>query len=300
MEYGVPKQMQMDGQGVVDERTSFSRPVENIKHLLFRPVNIDIIITPCESTIEGEYEQGDLVKKLTGGRRRIATSHRKKKTNSWLNSYVDERRLRSAASNKDIDEAIRVLNKNADIDLNAGDDKQRTALHISAANDAEDVVRLLLENGASPHVKDVNGNTPLHLAACSGMIPIVTLLLHYGGDISATDSNGKTPLHLILARQKLFQKPSAKESIKRYDYMKSKAHLQEIADLLKEYLTKEGSYEERDGISMLSEKIPNLSSDAEVSLIPHINSYMHNFRYHAKPLFIDSWYRWHMMNISME
>lgn len=268
--------MQMDMSGNLDGLVGVAKGdpsrFGSDKQSFVYPVNIDIIITPCENNIEAEYEQAELMTKLCGTQRKKARSRRMKRTVNWLCSYVDERRLRSAATNKDSIEARRLLNKNADIDINAGDERQRTALHISAANGAEDVVRLLLENDASPNVKDVNGNTPLHLAACSGMIPIVTLLLHYGGDISATDSNGKTPLHLVLARQKLFQKSPKKDSTSRYDYQKRRAHLKDVVDLLKECLLKQGSIKEKEDILMLSGKISNLASDKEVYLNPSMYS----------------------------
>ena len=230
-----------------------------------RPANIDIIITPCDSSKEITYDQSDLITKLIGSNRRISRSRRRRKTANWLCSYVNERRLRNAASKKDIEEAQTLIRKDLEIDLNAGDDKQRTSLHISAANGAEDIVRLLLENGAFPNAKDVNGNTPLHLAACSGYIRTVTLLLHYGGDISATDANGKTPLHLVLARQKLFQKSNSTKATNSFDYMKRRAHVKDIADLLKAYTLRGGLVKDQEDIAMLSDKILKVTSKKEVS-----------------------------------
>ena len=227
----------------------------------FRPANIDIVITPCENSIKTDYEQGVLKKKIVRKRRKGY------KSISWLCSCVNERRLRNAASGKNITEARKLINNGSDMDLNAVDDRKRTALHISAANGADEFVRLLLENGASPNVKDVNGNTPLHLAACSGFIPIVTLLLHYGGDISATDTNGRTPLHLVLSRQKMFQKSTGHFKHSSDDYLKRIAHLKDIADLLRECLKNEGSEKDRGEIAVLRERIPMLASDDEVGLL---------------------------------
>ena len=232
----------------------------------FRPANIDIIITPCESSIAADYQQAELKTKIARKHGRFSKFLRKKKTLSWLCSFVNERRLRIAATNRDAMEARRLINIDGDMDLNAGDDRKRTALHISAANGADDVVRLLLENGASPNVKDLNGNTPLHLAACSGYIPIVTLLLHYGGNISATDANGKTPLHLVLARQKLFQKSATTETSGQYNHMKRRAQLKDIADLLRECLVNKGAEKDKEEMKVLSERIPTLSSVDEVGM----------------------------------
>ena len=227
----------------------------------FRPANIDIVITPCESSIKTDYEQAELRKKIIRKRRRIS------KSISWLCSCVNERRMRNAASSKNIIDARKLINNGSDMDLNAVDDRKRTALHISAANGADEFVRLLLENGASPNVKDINGNTPLHLAACSGFIPIVTLLLHYGGDISATDTNGRTPLHLVLSRQKMFQKSTRNEKSWSHDHLKRKAQLKDIADLLRECLMNKGSEKDKDEIALITERIPMLASNDEVSLL---------------------------------
>ena len=235
--------------------------------LFSRHANINIIITPCDNSISTEYQQAELRRKMIRGHRQISKFFRKKKTKRWLNSYINERRLRSAASSGNKLEIERLIATDADMDLNACDDKKRTALHIGAATGADDIVRLLLENGASPNVKDVNANSPLHLAACSGHIRTVTLLLHYGGDIFATDVNGKTPLHLVLARQKLFQKSAGTQTSRNYSHMKRRAQLKDIADLLREYLMKKGAEEDKEKIAMLTERIPMLASDEEVDMV---------------------------------
>ena len=235
--------------------------------LFFRHANVNIIITPCDNSISTEYQQAELRRKMIRRHRKISKLFRKKKTKRWLNSYINERRLRSAASSKDKLEIERLITTDADMDLNACDDKKRTALHIGSAIGADDIVRLLLENGASPNVKDTNANTPLHLAACSGHIRTVTLLLHYGGDIYATDANGKTPLHLVLARQKLFQKSGGTETSRSYSHMKRRAQLKDIAELLRECLMKKGAEKDKEEIAMLTERIPVLSSDEEVYLL---------------------------------
>ena len=232
----------------------FSRP------RFLHPVNIDIVITPCDSTLDSPYEQSALMTKMIKSHKRVVRNHHRKL--NWLCSFVNERRLRNAATNKDITEVKTLINKDSEIDLNSCDDKQRTALHISAANGTNDILRTLLENGANPNVKDVKGNTPLHLAACAGKVPIVTLLLHYGADISATDFNGKTPLHLALARLQVFQKSHISNS--RYDYLKRRAQMKDIADLLKEYLYRTGSEKEKSDIVMLSSKISDVNTEQEV------------------------------------
>jgi ankyrin repeat protein len=45
-----------------------------------------------------------------------------------------------------------------------------------------DVVKLLLERGADPNVKDDDGKTPLHYAAWKGHHKVVELLLEHGAN----------------------------------------------------------------------------------------------------------------------
>ena len=241
---------------------SMPRPSDDefLRPRFLHPVNIDIVITPCDGTLESPYEQTALMTKMVKSHKRMVRNHHRKL--NWLCSFVNERRLRNAATNKDITEVKTLIEKDSEIDLNSCDDKKRTALHISAANGTDDILRTLLENGANPNVKDVKGNTPLHLAACAGKVPIVTLLLHHGADISATDFNGKTPLHLALARLQVFQKSQISKS--RYDYLKRRAQIKDIADLLKEYLHRTGSEKEKSDIMMLSSKLSDVSTEQEV------------------------------------
>ncbi|BFZ23455.1 hypothetical protein BsWGS_26494 [Bradybaena similaris] len=67
--------------------------------------------------------------------------------------------------------------------------------------DKEDVVRVLLENGASVNAKTRNGTRPLMLAARYGQEAILQTLLQHGADCSNQDNNGNTALlHAILGR----------------------------------------------------------------------------------------------------
>ena len=243
-----------------------NKEIDCPKQTYLRPVNIDIVITPCDSTVQSPYEQTSLMTKLMRSHKRILRKNRHSRLD-WLCSSANEKRLRTAASTKDSTTAKNLISKHPDIDLNCSDEKQRTPLHICAANGCEEIVRLLLENGASPDVKDVNGNTPLHLAACSGKVPIVTLLLHHGADISATDSFGKTPLHLALARLRVFHKSDGGTNEPCFNYLQRRAHIKDIADLLKEYFYRKGTEKEKADILMLSNQISSLTSKEQVMVL---------------------------------
>jgi len=46
---------------------------------------------------------------------------------------------------------------------------RQTALHLAVITDQPSVVRLLINCGASPDIRDRHGNTPLHLACSRGL-----------------------------------------------------------------------------------------------------------------------------------
>nr|KAF6409022.1 ankyrin repeat and SOCS box containing 7 [Rousettus aegyptiacus] len=75
-----------------------------------------------------------------------------------------------------------------------------TLLHFSAARGKERCVRVFLEHGADPTVKDlIGGFTALHYAAMHGRARIARLMLEseYRGDIiNAKSNDGWTPLHV--------------------------------------------------------------------------------------------------------
>jgi len=81
-----------------------------------------------------------------------------------------------------------------------------TPLHLSAIGVHKEVVRRLLELGATDGkakaetaIEDKMGNVPLHLAAQKGNMGIVKLLLDADPDqISSANGRGSTPLHLAI------------------------------------------------------------------------------------------------------
>jgi ankyrin repeat protein len=61
------------------------------------------------------------------------------------------------------------------------------------------VVKLFLERGADPNIKNKYGATPLHKAAFSSRVDVVRLLLVHGADQTVKDEDGRTPLDLARA-----------------------------------------------------------------------------------------------------
>ena len=72
----------------------------------------------------------------------------------------------------------------------------RSAIHVAIHNGKADVVKLLLEYGASTTVVDSYGLCPLHAAAAyKDSKDIVTLLLDHGADIDRLADDGATMHH---------------------------------------------------------------------------------------------------------
>ena len=73
-------------------------------------------------------------------------------------------------------------------------DDDYTPLHRAAALCSPEAVRLLLQHGADPNARDLNRGTPLISAASSGKLENLRLLIAAGADVSARDSDGKSVL----------------------------------------------------------------------------------------------------------
>ena len=67
-----------------------------------------------------------------------------------------------------------------------------TALHSGVSRLHSEVVRLLLEAGANPDLRQSGGWTPLHAAAMNGDLASVELLLAAGADPAATNDEGRS------------------------------------------------------------------------------------------------------------
>ena len=75
-----------------------------------------------------------------------------------------------------------------------------TPLHLAAATDQPELIRLFIERGASVNSRTSLGFTPLHWAASRDALDSVAVLLAAGADMDATARNDITPLHWAAAR----------------------------------------------------------------------------------------------------
>ena len=79
--------------------------------------------------------------------------------------------------------------------IKATNSRGKTALHLAAENNHPSLVKLLLENGANPHVRSDGGWTALINTADKGHLEVASLLLRWNANVNATTSSGMTALH---------------------------------------------------------------------------------------------------------
>ena len=112
---------------------------------------------------------------------------------------ADERALRSAAGSGDVGHAKYLLARGTD--PNVPDHNGWTAVHRAAIGALTSVLRVLLEAGGKPDVRDEDGNAPLHLAAAFPYFEpdsqaSIRVLLFHGANPNLADRGGRTPLHV--------------------------------------------------------------------------------------------------------
>uniref|UniRef100_A0A182M9N1 Uncharacterized protein n=1 Tax=Anopheles culicifacies TaxID=139723 RepID=A0A182M9N1_9DIPT len=86
----------------------------------------------------------------------------------------------------------------------------RSVLHVACSRGYRDIVRILLEKGANPNIRDKNLNTPLHLAASTDSVEVVQLLLDYGTNVLLRDSNGLLALDFSIGKLRLSERTISK------------------------------------------------------------------------------------------
>jgi len=68
----------------------------------------------------------------------------------------------------------------------------------AAAGGYRKVVKMLLDHGADPNIREQGGYTPLHAAAQNGDEEMIRVLLYGGADLTIASNNGKTALDLAI------------------------------------------------------------------------------------------------------
>ena len=83
---------------------------------------------------------------------------------------------------------------------NSVDEYGRDGIHMAAGNSHVEIVKLLVEAGASVGTENAEGSTPLHWACLNGHVKIVEYLLDKGAKLSACNKTGRTPFDEALTR----------------------------------------------------------------------------------------------------
>ena len=89
---------------------------------------------------------------------------------------------------------LKFLNENCNININALDEDDNTALMFAVKSGKSEVVDYLLKNNADVNIRNKFGITPLHLAVRKNALNLVEHILRYGADINITDNYEQTPL----------------------------------------------------------------------------------------------------------
>lgn len=176
--------------------------------------------------------------------------------------YNCHKKLFYAVSNNDIKTVQELLDSNS-YDVNCFDDKQRTCLHVASSRGYVELVRVLLEYGANPNIRDCVNNLPIHLAIISSHVQCVTVLLEAGTDIHSLDLNGKTVLHLAGTRLRwLLNDDNHKASPK----LKFEAIM--IMNMIKEYLRRKKTTTTSDLDSLVNQLENSFNLD-DINSITH-------------------------------
>ncbi|TVU30038.1 hypothetical protein EJB05_21641, partial [Eragrostis curvula] len=105
--------------------------------------------------------------------------------------------LQLAAGNEQL-EVCSYLVEGLRVDVNAADNKGRTALVYAVISENATVVKYLLDHGADPDQADDEGLAPLHSAAGIGDCEMIEMLLAKGAYVDPLANEIGTPLHLAV------------------------------------------------------------------------------------------------------
>ncbi|KAF0698896.1 hypothetical protein As57867_010456, partial [Aphanomyces stellatus] len=103
--------------------------------------------------------------------------------------------LHIAAAKGNVDILKVLLDSGATVDVAAGEAKDRnTPLIIASSNGHLDAAKLLVERGAKLTAANKNNNTPLLAAVAESRVEVVLFLLGAGADVNVRNTEGKSPL----------------------------------------------------------------------------------------------------------
>lgn len=206
-------------------------------------------INNLNSFYQSNLAQHDFCPKMIKQARKHRISH--------YEHLTAEKQLRSAANSNDYEAVVRALEKG--VNVNAFDERKRTALHFASCNGNFAIAYALLDHGANPNQQDGNGNCPLHLAVCSSKLDIVILLLKNGANCNIGDNSGRTPLQLAKSKLALMSKNS-----KTLPTVNLKLESTKISIMLGIYFDKLNSGEKRAEIDVFKERLETRETNEEI------------------------------------
>lgn len=89
-----------------------------------------------------------------------------------------------------------LLSKKVNPNIASRNEQQAYPLHIAAANNHEEIGKMLLEADADVNAVQLTGETALHFAAQHGNIDLIVALLEFGADTRIVNIKGLTPADL--------------------------------------------------------------------------------------------------------
>jgi Ankyrin repeats (3 copies)/Ankyrin repeat len=118
-----------------------------------------------------------------------------------LGSFLGNSPLHSATYTEDLEMVQAILD--CGVDVNVQNHGGCTPLAYESIGPFKDprVVRSLLDHGADPNAW-VDGNTALHRASRNGTIEMVRLLVEHGASVEVKDESGRTPLGVASGEQR--------------------------------------------------------------------------------------------------
>jgi ankyrin repeat protein len=115
-------------------------------------------------------------------------------------TMMDERShvLLDSCRKGDLEKVWHLLEEaDGEVSIHARDEEYSTCLHSASQNGHDDLIRVLVANGAGVDEVNRHGNTPLHLASLQpGRTDTVRLLLSLGANVHAPNLGQQTPLLL--------------------------------------------------------------------------------------------------------
>ena len=176
------------GLGTFD--TLFNKSVPHILEKIFSSLDYDSFMM-CRKVCKVWYEL-------------LSTQSYKKITEKLKEKKEEnEERLCLAASNGNVEEITYLLSEGVDINCNRFKEKKfrLTPLHFAALRRHQDVVRLLMNEGADPNTTSINGpygESLLYYVVQNEYVDVLKLLLDGGADPTEGSNRGTTPLHVAL------------------------------------------------------------------------------------------------------